>query len=75
MAAIDDLKTAVTNLNASVSAEIAAVTTALQNAAAGNNGSVSAADAESIVTQLQTLQATIDAETAALTAPPATPAA
>jgi predicted nucleic acid-binding Zn-ribbon protein len=75
MAALDDLKSEITALNTSVSAEINAATTAIQNAVAANNGSVSAADAEAIVTQLKQTQATLDAETAALTTPtPAPPA-
>jgi uncharacterized protein YoxC len=69
MAAIDDLKTAVTNLNTSFSAELAAITAKL----GGFAGAVPAADAEAVVTSLSDLQKKIDAETAALTGPPAGP--
>jgi hypothetical protein len=67
MAAIDDLKTAVTNLNTSVSNELAAIATKL-------SGAASAADVETQVTALNTLKATIDNETASLTAAPPAPA-
>lgn len=70
MAAIDDLKTAVAGLGTSISAEITAATAAITAAQAANNGAVSAADAEAVVAQLNALKDTVDAETAALTAPP-----
>ena len=69
MAALDDLKQAVTDLNTSVSNEIAAVVAAIQAAQAGGDGSVSQVDAEGIVTQLQQTKATLDAETTALATP------
>jgi len=69
VAAIDDLKSAVAALNTSVSAEIAAVSAKL----AGFAGDVPAADAEAIVTQLNTLKSTVDAETTTLTGPPSGP--
>ncbi len=73
MAAIDDIKTAVAALNTSVTKEITAVTTAIA-AAKQPDGSISAADAEAIVTQLGAVKATLDTETAALTPAPPTPA-
>ena len=76
LAAIDDLKAAVAGLGTSISAEITAATAAITAAQTANAGAVPAADAEAIVTQLNTLKATVDAETAALTAPaPEPPAA
>lgn len=78
MAAIDDLKAEVAALGTSISAEITAATTAITNAQAANNGAVPAADAEAIVTQLKTLQSTVDQATATFgpqvpPAPPNTP--
>ena len=72
MSALTDLQGAVSNLSTSVSAEIAAVTSAIQASQAANSGAVSASDAETIVTSLIALKATVDTETAALT--PAAPA-
>lgn len=69
MAAIDDLNAKVTSLMTSVSAELAAVTAALA-AAQGTGGNDAAI--ETAVGQLNTLQESIDAETAKLApAPPA----
>lgn len=67
MAAIDDLKTAVTRLQASTSAEIKAAVAAILAAQQANNGSVSAIDAEAIVAQLNSVSDTLDAETKSLT--------
>lgn len=73
--ALDDLTASVTNLGTSLSNELAAVATALSNAKQPD-GSVSAADVETAVTNINALAAKLDAETAALTtpAPPAAPA-
>jgi len=65
MAAIDDLKAAIGKVSASVSAEIKAVgdkITALSDA-----DGVSAADAEELATQLNTISDNLDAETKTLT--------
>lgn len=75
MSAIDDLRTAVTELNTSVSNEIAAIAAAIKAASSGStDGSVSASDVESFVIQINTAKATLDAETAVLTATPVPPA-
>lgn len=64
MAAIDDLKGAVANLGTSVSNELAAISTKLSGI---TTGGTSDADIEAVVTQIDNLQATVDAETATLT--------
>ncbi len=69
MDALADLKKAVSDLSTSVSNEIAAATAAIQASQSTNNGAVAEADAETIVTGLNNLKATLDAETAVLTAP------
>lgn len=66
MAAIDDLKAAIAALNTSVSDEIAAVSAKIASFA----GAVPAADAETIVSQLNTLKQTVDNETAAISGTP-----
>ena len=63
LAAIDDLKTAINNVNTSVSNEIAAVSAKL----ASLGGGISDADAEALVTQLNTIKTNLDNETATLT--------
>lgn len=67
---LTDLKQAMIDLNTSFTAEVGAIATALQNA---NVGGVSQADAEGIVTQMQSLKTLIDAKTAELLTPPAQP--
>ena len=78
MAAIDDLKNAVATLGTSISTEIQAITDKLSALAAANeDGSVSAADAEDLVSQLTALKNTVDIETTSLKAgaiPPPAPA-
>jgi transposase len=69
MSALDDLKAEVVTLNQSFSSQLAAINAKL----AGIQSGTSDADIESVVTDLKTLQASIDAETAALTAPAAAP--
>jgi len=64
---LTDLKQAVVDLNTSFTAEVGAIATALQNA---NQGGVSQADAEAVVTNMKSLQALIDAKTAELLTPP-----
>lgn len=59
---LDDLKGAVSALNTSVSAELAAIAARL-----GNSGSVSDADVEAAVSSIQGVVAQLDAETAVLT--------
>jgi ATPase subunit of ABC transporter with duplicated ATPase domains len=75
MSALDDLKAAVAKLSTDTSAEIAAAVAAIQASQTANAGAVAPADAEAIVAQLQALDSTITAETAALTPPAPTPAA
>lgn len=65
MSALDDLKSEVVALNQSFSNQLAAINAKL----AGIQSGTSDADIESVVTDLKTLQASIDAETAALTGP------
>lgn len=72
MAAKDDMTTAITNLNSSVSSEIAAVATAIQNAVT-NSGGIGAADAQAFVDQLLQTKQTLDAETASITQVTGTP--
>lgn len=69
MSALTDLQSAVAKLSSDTSAEIAAAVAAIQASQAANNGAVAAADAEAIVSQLNALDTTITAETAALTPP------
>ena len=66
MAAKDDLIAEVVALNASISAEIAAVAAKLDSFV----GAIPAADAAAIVTQLKAAQSTLDTETAALAGTP-----
>lgn len=74
MSALTDLQGAVSALSTSISAELAAVTAAITASQSANSGSVSASDAEAVVTSLTSLKATVDSETAALIpAPPASP--
>jgi hypothetical protein len=75
MSALTDLQGEVSNIATSVSALVAAVKAAILASAASNNGAVAASDVEAVVAQLSTIQATMDAETAALTPAPAPPAA
>jgi hypothetical protein len=67
MSALTDLQDAVTNLNTSVSAEIAAIIARLAQIPAGGTAD---ADIAAVVAQLTTTKATLDAETAALATPP-----
>lgn len=67
MAAIDDLKSAVADLSASISAEVQAITDKLSAKVSPSDGSVSSADAETIVGELQALKSTVDKETQTLT--------
>lgn len=69
MSAQDDLLAAVSRLSASTSAELKAIADKL----ASLGDSVSAADVESAVTAINQAADNLDAETAALTPPPATP--
>jgi predicted outer membrane protein len=68
--ALTDLQTGVTTLAASIATEIADVTAAIQASQASNNGSVSQADAESVVASLTTLNNQVQAEITALTPTP-----
>lgn len=70
MTALTDLQTAVSNLNTSVSDEIAAVITRLAQIPTGGTAD---ADIAAVVSQLTTTKATLDAETAALASPPVVP--
>lgn len=70
LAALEDLQTAVTRLNSSVSAELKAIADKL----AGTGDSVSAADVESAVAGINAVAGKLDAETAALAPPAPTPA-
>jgi Skp family chaperone for outer membrane proteins len=64
MAAIDDLKKAVTDLNTSVSAELEAITAKLSSPAGTSD-----AEIEAVVAELNSLKSKIDAETAVLVPP------
>ncbi len=66
MAAIDDLKAAVTRLNTSTTAELKAISDKLADSANSNDP-----DVEAAATALNALSDKLDAETATLTAPPA----
>ena len=67
MSALTDLHDAVARLNASTSAELSAIAAKLASLPAG---SVSDAEVAAVVTQLNSVASSLDAETAAL-APPA----
>jgi hypothetical protein len=69
MSALTDLQKAVSDLNASFTAELAAINAKLAGIASGTSD----ADIASVITDLTTLKNNIDAETAALTTVP-TPA-
>ena len=71
MAAIDDLKAAIAKLGTDYSAELQAINANIAASQAANAGSVSAADAEAIVGQINDLDSKVVAETAALTPAPA----
>lgn len=61
---LDDINAALVSLNESVTAELAAIATAIQNANGSNDPALDA-----ILTQVNALKQRIDDETAALTPP------
>ncbi len=61
MAAIDDLKAAAASNATAAAAALAAATQTITDSIAANGGSVSAADAETVVGQLNTVTASLNA--------------
>jgi hypothetical protein len=73
--ALTDLQTEFASFTASVSAEIAAAVAAITAASANSSGSVAAADVETVVGNLKSLQSTVDAATVKFAPPTPAPTA